>query len=87
MECITCTKYTIALNGGVYGAIKGKRGLRQGDPISPWIFVLCMEYFSRMIDWVADQEGFTFHNKCRSLRLNHLCFADDTLLSCKGEFE
>ncbi|XP_047264256.1 uncharacterized protein LOC124896657 [Capsicum annuum] len=87
MECITTTKYALALNGGVYGEIKGKRGLQQGEPISPLIFVICMKYFSRIMDWMADHEGFAFHTKCRSLRLNHLCFADDMLLFCKGEFK
>ncbi|KAM3233259.1 hypothetical protein P3L10_018618 [Capsicum annuum] len=87
IKCITSTKYTLALNGGVYGEIKGKRGLRQGDPISSLIFVICVEYFSRMMDWVADHEGFAFHTKCRSLRLNHLCFADDMLLFYKRQFD
>ncbi|XP_019232804.1 PREDICTED: uncharacterized protein LOC109213459 [Nicotiana attenuata] len=76
---------SIALNGGVYGSIEGKRGLRQGDPISPLIFVICMEYFSRIMKQVATMQGFEFHTKCKGLKLNHLCFADDVLLFCKGE--
>ncbi|XP_019238392.1 PREDICTED: uncharacterized protein LOC109218478 [Nicotiana attenuata] len=69
-EAMRTRGYSIALNGGVYGNIEGKRGLRQGDPISPSIFVIC---------------GFDFHTKCRGLKLNHLCFTDDVLLFCKGE--
>ncbi|XP_019263741.1 PREDICTED: uncharacterized protein LOC109241454 [Nicotiana attenuata] len=46
MTCITTVQYEIAINGGLYGNIKGEMGLRQGDPISPLIFVLCMEYFT-----------------------------------------
>ncbi|XP_019252629.1 PREDICTED: uncharacterized protein LOC109231421 [Nicotiana attenuata] len=85
MQCITTTRYSIALNGGVYGNIEGKRGLRQGDPISPLIFVICMEYFTRIMQQVTTIQGFEFHTKCRGLKLNHLCFADDVLLFCKGE--
>lgn len=49
MECLTTTQFTITINGGMYGNITGKRGLRQGDPISPLIFVICMEYFTKII--------------------------------------
>nr|XP_009781722.1 PREDICTED: uncharacterized protein LOC104230578 [Nicotiana sylvestris] len=87
MQCITTTKYSIAINGGIYGNIAGKRGLRQGDPISPLIFVICMEYFTRIMQHVATMQGFEYHTKCRGLKLNHLCFVDDVLLFCKGEVQ
>lgn len=87
MNCITNVQYTIAINRGLYGNIKGERKLRQGDPISPLLFVICMEYFTRIINVVAQHEGFGFHTKCRSLRLNHSCFADDVLLFRKGDFQ
>ncbi|XP_019246258.1 PREDICTED: uncharacterized protein LOC109225903 [Nicotiana attenuata] len=87
MQCITTTKYSIAINGGIYGNIEGKRGLRQGDPISPLIFVICMEYFTRIMQHVATMQGFEYHTKCRGLKLNHLCFADNVLLFCKGEVQ
>lgn len=83
--CISTTQYAIALNGRVYGCIKWKRGLRLGDSISPLIFVICMEYFIRIMNWVTTLEGFSFHTKYKSLKLNHLCFADDVLMFCKGE--
>ncbi|XP_070018366.1 uncharacterized protein [Nicotiana sylvestris] len=87
MKCMTTTQYSIALNGGLYGCIERKRGLRHGDTISPLIFVICMEYFTRLMQWVATQEGFAFHTKCKGLKLNHPCFADDVLIFCKGEYQ
>ncbi|XP_019232773.1 PREDICTED: uncharacterized protein LOC109213430 [Nicotiana attenuata] len=53
MNCITTTQNNIALDGGLYGNIQGKRGLRQEDPISPLLFVICMQYFSRIMKRVA----------------------------------
>lgn len=87
MPCITATKYNIAINGGLYGNIIGKRGLRQGDPISPLLFVICMEYLTRILNKVADMRDFGYHTKCRGLKLNHLCFVDDILLFCKGNYQ
>ncbi|XP_059310770.1 uncharacterized protein LOC132062155 [Lycium ferocissimum] len=46
-----------------------------------------MEYLTRVLIRVGEQPGFEFHTKCRSLRLNHMCFADDMLLFCKGNFQ
>lgn len=45
-----------------------------------------MEYFTRIMQWVATLDGFAFHTKSKELKLNHLCFADDVLLFCKGEY-
>ncbi|XP_059295578.1 uncharacterized protein LOC132048915 [Lycium ferocissimum] len=78
--------HSIVLDGGVHGEIIGQMGLRRGDPISPFLFVICMEYFTGIMQWVATQEGFAFHTKCKGLKLNHLCFADDMSIFNKGYF-
>ncbi|XP_074277932.1 uncharacterized protein LOC141601537 [Silene latifolia] len=84
MTCVTSPSYSLNVNGNTFGFFQGKRGLRQGDPMSPLIFTLCMEYLSRILDAVAQQDGFRFHPMCGQLRLNYLLFADDLLLFCKG---
>ncbi|XP_021836641.2 uncharacterized protein [Spinacia oleracea] len=85
MTCLTTTQYSILINGAPTTLIQPKRGLRQGDPLSPLLFTLCMEYFSRAMATVGDHPIFHFHSRCRSLKLNHLCFADDLLMFCKGD--
>ncbi|XP_074288077.1 uncharacterized protein LOC141613236 [Silene latifolia] len=84
MQCVTSPTYTLVLNGSCFGFFQGKRGLRQGDPLSPLLFTLCMEYLSRILGVVAQQEDFRFHPLCGHLKLNHLLFADDLLLFSKG---
>ncbi|XP_016456605.2 uncharacterized protein LOC107780573 [Nicotiana tabacum] len=65
---------------------KGKKGLRQGDRVSPLLFLICMEYLTRIFKLVTQQEGFEFHTKCCVIKLNHLCFANVVLLFCKGDY-
>lgn len=54
-------------------------------PYHPLLFVLGMEYLSRLLTVVGESELFKFHPRCKGLKLNHLCFADDLMLFCKGD--
>jgi hypothetical protein len=84
-ECITSPKFSICLNGTLVGYFEGKKGLRQGDPLSPYLFVLAMEVFSRIMKVsTGTDSGFKFHPYCFKVKLTHLCFADDLLLFSKA---
>ncbi|XP_074291347.1 uncharacterized protein LOC141618137 [Silene latifolia] len=84
MVYVISTTYSLALNGNSFCFFHGKRGLGQGDPLSPLLFTLCMEYLSRILNVVGGQDDFRFHPLCGPMKLNHLLFADDLLLFSKG---
>ena len=85
MICITTVSYSILINGEPKGMINPTRGIRQGDPLSPFLFLLCTEGLNGLIIQAAnrgDIKGFTL---CRNgPRLTHLLFADDSLLFCRA---
>ena len=82
-ECVTTAMFSIKLNGASCGYFKGAKGIRQGDPMSPYLFSIAMHVLSCILN--SPPPGFKFHWKCKELRLTHLFFADDVLLFCHGD--
>ena len=81
MQCLTSSSMQVLWNGKPSSTFKPQRGIRQGDPLSPYIFVLCMERLSHMItaavsqgDWKPIKMGR------RGVPLSHLFFADDLIV-------
>ena len=82
--CISSPKFSININGELNGYFAGGRGLRQGDPISPYLFVLCMEIFHGIMAEFTKDNSFDYHWRCKQDKITHLCFADDLILFSKG---
>ncbi|XP_074298718.1 uncharacterized protein LOC141629644 [Silene latifolia] len=80
LACVTSSHFSLNINGSVEGFFPGQRGLRQGDPLSPYLFVLCMEVLSRLLRTLPTHPGFSYHPKCVKVKLTHLIFADDLLV-------
>lgn len=67
--------------------MKAKRGLRQGDLISPLMFVIVMEYLHRSLHKLRKLPDFNFHAKCEKLDIINLSFANSLLLFAIGDTE
>ncbi|KAL9677050.1 hypothetical protein QQ045_005277 [Rhodiola kirilowii] len=84
LMCVSSAHFSVLINGDLHGYFKGKRGLRQGDPLSPFLFTMGMKGLSRMLNGLSVKDGFYFHPKCHRIKLSHLCFADDLFLLSNG---
>ncbi|XP_071712742.1 uncharacterized protein [Rutidosis leptorrhynchoides] len=86
VTCITTSHFSICVNGEIHGYFKGGRGLRQGDPIFPYLFSLVIEVLSLiMTKHIENSKGFKYHFGCKKLKLYHVCFAVDLLVLCHGD--
>ncbi|XP_026399921.1 uncharacterized protein LOC113295809 [Papaver somniferum] len=80
-QCISTTTLSVMLNGSPCEEFAPTRGIRQGDPLSPYLFILAMEFLSRHL--TNAQENKTIPGvKVAALApaINHLLFADDCLI-------
>ena len=85
MSCVSMVSTSILFNGGTLDPIFPSRGIRQGDPLSSYLFSLYMDFLGQLIEekcnaklWhsvKASQSGLTF---------SHLMFADDIMLFAKA---
>ena len=89
--CISTPSFSVLVNGSSTGFFKSSRGLRQGDPLSPYLFVLGMEALSILLD-KAVYGGYisrhTFKGRNGSkVTIIHLLFVDDTLIFFKDSVD
>ncbi|GKA46438.1 RNA-directed DNA polymerase, eukaryota, reverse transcriptase zinc-binding domain protein [Tanacetum coccineum] len=86
MTCVTITKFTINVIGERIGYFNGGRGLRQGDPISTYLFTIAMEVFNLLMKKnIENDDGFKFHQGCKNMKITHLGFADDLIVFSHGD--
>ena len=77
------------INGAPFGYFGSSHGVRQGDPLSPFLFVLVMEAFSKMIGAITSRgliSGFSVGSSEQTMVVvSHLLFAYETLVFCGAE--
>ena len=89
--CISTVKFSVLINGSPSGFFQSSRGLRQGDLLSPYLFVIAMEVFNCLLRR-AMSGGFLFGWRVRGrsgegFQISHLLFADDTLVFCEESLD
>ncbi|CAN1836487.1 Putative ribonuclease H protein At1g65750 [Linum perenne] len=84
-SCIRTVRFSVMLNGRALDAFQPSRGIRQGDPLSPFLFILMTNALSFLIDRsVSRKELHGIRLNKRGPLLTHCLFADDTIVFGKA---
>ena len=85
MMCITTNTYSILINGEPKGLIWPLRGICQGDPISPYLFLICAEALLAMLKKEQIQGNIKGVVVCKQApSISQFLFADESLVFCKA---
>ncbi|VFQ68989.1 unnamed protein product [Cuscuta campestris] len=86
LSTLKATHFSILINGSPHGFFKMKRGVKQGDPLSPLLFILGNEGLSRMIKGKVEEGYLKAIQTGRSQPPSHLAYADDIIFFLNGHF-
>ena len=85
MQCISMVEYRVRINAEESGSFKPTRGLRQGDPLSPYLFLLCTEGLNALLTHAEEIGTISSVKVCRDAPpITNLLFADDSLILMKA---
>ena len=85
MECLTTVSYSILINGEPSPIIHPSRVLRQGDPLSPYLFLICSEGLHSLLQQAAEANKIRGLSICKKGPcLTHLFFGDDSAIFCRA---
>ncbi len=87
MNCITTSSFSVLISGSPKGMIHPQRDLRQGCPLSPYLFILCVESFSNLLLQVEQNHQFQGLKFGKEITVAHLLFADDSLMFTKASVD
>ena len=84
MECVKSVSYSILVNGEPKGHIVPTRGIRQGDPLSPYLLLICSKGLNGLIEHAVENKHIEGVSLCRNgPKISHIFFANDSLLFCR----
>ena len=84
--CFRSVSFSVMINGEPHGFFHPSRGLHQGDPLSPYLFLLCAEGLHSLIQQATDNGELRGVSLCKEgPKITHLFFADDSLLFCRAK--
>ena len=84
-SCIRSVSFSVLVNGEPHGNFIPNRGLRQGDLLSPYLFILCAEGLHSLIQQAKISSSIKGVSLCSmGPKVSHLFFADDSLLFCRA---
>ena len=84
-QCISTPTFSFLINGSPFGNVKSSRGLRQGDPLSPFLYIIGADVLSRLLqraESLGSLQGIKISPGCP--QISHLQFADDLLIFSKA---
>ncbi|CAM8893848.1 unnamed protein product [Rhodiola kirilowii] len=85
LECIRSVRYKVKFNDLLIDLPAPERGLRQGDPLSPYLFLLCSEWLSERIGTEISSNSLKGVRICQGAPIvSHLFFADDSIFFMKA---
>ena len=88
MSCISSVSTSLLFNGGALEPFLPTRGIRQGEPLSPYIFIMCMDYLGKLIqERCEDKSWIPVKASRRGPTFLHLFFANDLVLFAKANME
>ena len=83
MRCVTTPSFSVLINGKPFGNITPSKGICQGDPLSPYLFLLCAEGFNSLLLRAKLEGRIKGVSVCRMAPfVTNLMFANDSLLFC-----
>ena len=86
MSCVSTVSTSILFNGEVFEPILPSRGIRHGDPLSPYLFIICMDFLGQLIEEKCNTKTWQPVKASQSgPEFSHLLFADDLILFAKAD--